>query len=67
MGATGPGRTMALGTMATATVVVASSLVETSNLAGLSSSGYFRRLDFKLSSALGLVLDEHKDLASDIN
>eukprot|EP00969_Alexandrium_andersonii_P195772 8648871-Alexandrium_andersonii.AAC.1 len=34
----------------------------------LSTSGYFERLDFKLSGAIGAILiDKHKDLASEIN
>eukprot|EP00969_Alexandrium_andersonii_P174575 7718936-Alexandrium_andersonii.AAC.1 len=36
-------------------------------VAGLSSSGYFERLDFKLTSALGPMLDGHKDPAIELN
>eukprot|EP00969_Alexandrium_andersonii_P180100 7960188-Alexandrium_andersonii.AAC.1 len=37
-------------------------------MAELSTSGYFERLDYKLSGALATILtDKHKDLASEIN
>eukprot|EP00969_Alexandrium_andersonii_P125410 5543740-Alexandrium_andersonii.AAC.1 len=38
--------------------------VETCTLSELASSGYFEKLDYKLSSALNAILtDKHKDLS----
>eukprot|EP00969_Alexandrium_andersonii_P222433 9823725-Alexandrium_andersonii.AAC.1 len=42
--------------------------VERCTMAELSSSGYFERLDYKLSGAIGAILTEkHRDPASEIN